>query len=51
MDMPYERGMIHREIGTRLRDQAYLDSSMCIFRQIGNEKDHTSKNAAEYVRA
>ncbi|MFH1242556.1 MAG: adenylate/guanylate cyclase domain-containing protein [Pseudomonadota bacterium] len=51
MDMPYERGMIHREIGTRLRDQAYLDSSVCIFRQIGNEKDHTSKNAAEYVKA
>ncbi len=34
MDMPYERGMIHREIGTRLGDQAYLDSSVRILRQI-----------------
>jgi len=25
MNMPYERGMIHREIGTRLNDPAYLE--------------------------
>ena len=30
MDMPYERGLIHREIGTRLKDQAYVESSESI---------------------
>ena len=47
MDMPYERGMIHREIGTRLKDQAYLESSEAIFKQIGAEKDYTSRKAAD----
>ena len=47
MDMPYERGLIHREMGTRLKDQAYLESSEAIFRQIGAEKVCTSKEATD----
>jgi len=44
MDMPYERGLIHREIGARLKDQAYLESSEAIFRQIGGGKDFQRMN-------
>jgi len=47
MDMPYERGLIHREIGTRLKDQTYLESAESIFRQIGTEKDYTARKAAD----
>ena len=34
MEMPYERGMIHREIGIRLNDEAYLESSEAILGHI-----------------
>ncbi|MBL7213694.1 MAG: AAA family ATPase [Desulfobacteraceae bacterium] len=37
MEMPYERGMIHREIGTRMNDQAYLESAEAIFRKIAED--------------
>ena len=44
LEIPYELGRIHREMGVRLKDRAHLDQAKTLFSEIKAESDYEQTN-------